>query len=114
MSDTQAMTPKEPPRTCGHADPYALSCDICCKSRRIQVGYDEKDCGYWVEDADTLEQRCQQLEQVAREMLEFIEGIEREYPHMLDPNRKPGGQIVYPMSSEYFRNQLEELGGELV
>lgn len=79
MSDcsTAAMLPKEQPKTCGtcgQADPYALSCDICCKckSRRFQVGYDEAACSHWV--YGPLEQRCQQLELVVWNMLEYIKG----------------------------------------
>lgn len=60
-----------------------------------------------------LERRCQQLEQVAKEMLTLIKGIEREYPLLLDPNRKPGGQLVYPMPSEKFACQFTELGVNL-
>ena len=57
--------------------------------------------------------RYQQLEQVAKEMWSLIRGIEREYPRLLNPNCKPGGQLVYPTPSEDFRKQLEALGAIL-
>lgn len=63
-------------------------------------------------DYDALEQRYQQLADVARDMLRLLKNIEREYPLLLDPNRRPGGQIVYPMLSDEYANQLEELGFE--
>lgn len=66
-----------------------------------------------VEQAEHLEQRYQQLAEVARDMLKFLKNIEREYPRLLDPNRKPGGQILYPMPSDKYANQLEELGVEV-
>lgn len=58
----------------------------------------------------TAEERCQQLEELAREMWKLISDIEREYPLILDPNRKPGGQIVYPRPSQEYAYRLEELG----
>lgn len=58
-------------------------------------------------------ERIERLEQVARDMWRWIDGVEREYPRMLGPNRKPGGQLVYPMPSEGFAWQLTELGVSL-
>lgn len=75
---------------------------------------DRESCEEWVEQKEKpLEQRYQQLAEVARDMLKFLKNIEREYPRLLDPNRKPGGQILYPMPSDEYANQLEELGVEV-
>ena len=60
-----------------------------------------------------LADRYEHLAEVARDMLRLLKNIEREYPRLLDPNRRPGGQIVYPMLSDEYANQLEELGVEL-
>lgn len=56
-------------KTCGNcynSTIYALSCDICGKSQKVQVGYHEEACEYWQKGYfDALKQRCKQLEQVA-------------------------------------------------
>ena len=72
-----------------------------------------ENCGFWEPNNEVLEQRYQQLEDVAKDMLRFLKNIEREYPRLLDPNRKSGGQILYPMPSDEYANQLEELGVDL-
>lgn len=107
MSDCSTEAMKTKAKTCGNCG-HSVVCSAQNK------GDDWDYCNQWIpESTDTLEQRYQQLEQVAREMLGLIKGIEREYPRLLDPNTQPGGQIVYPMPSESFREQLEALGVSL-
>lgn len=85
MSDCSAaaMLPKEPPRTCGGCSERYLA----PKCNRLGwVDIEENDtpdddgrtradfCPYWKQDeTDVLEQRCQQLEQVAKRLLRSVE-----------------------------------------
>lgn len=120
MSDcsTEAMAHKELPRTCGN-------CGHACGHRTKLYGcaydyvpcllhgtfeHEANLCSDWEQRADTLEQCYEQLEQVALDMWSLIRNIEREYPRLLDPNCKPGGQLLYPMPSEQYACQLAELG----
>lgn len=76
MSDcsTNAMRPKEPPKTCGNCEIITsnASKDIVCPVRVIGA------CDNWRPRTDALEQRCQQLEQVAKELYKEYEQIEVE------------------------------------
>lgn len=96
MSDcsAKAMTPKEPPRTCG-------TCGHSC-------GHEEDSCSYWKSrtgvparrNGKALEQRCQQLEQLARDMyaaLHLNEHCSMEF-------------IADKGDCETFRARLEALG----
>ncbi len=65
MSDcsSEAMKPKEQPKTCE-----------TCISDCIRAGKDDMSaCHYYEPNYNTLEQRYQQLEQVAKEMCQFLE-----------------------------------------
>lgn len=109
---------------CGHWHHMKNNCGACLESysgalsQEVTIAGRSESClivpNSWVpKTTDTLEQRYQRLAEVARDMLKFLKNIEREYPRLLDPNRKPGGQILYPMPSDEYANQLEELGVEL-
>ena len=79
---TQAMAPKEPPKTCGTCanfvkEPYKQHAGACMASyKHCPVnGYlcvsDMWPCertDLYIQREDTLEQRCQQLELVAKEL----------------------------------------------
>lgn len=72
MSDcsTQAMVPKER-RTCGNCGHGVQTNVFCRESDWSTAGLHslgERGCRKWVGHTDTLEQRCERLEQVAREM----------------------------------------------
>ena len=91
----QAMEPKKQPKTCGTCEYHKAEIfrDCACKDStayRKPTHPDAKACAFY-KQAMTLEQRYQQLEQVAKEMLSFIERVE---------------QTAY----EEFREQLEALG----
>lgn len=116
-------------KTCGNcgmfaSEPFKQRSGACmgsfdrdtCTYHSTSIHRDESNCPWcsgWIPKQEPIEQSYQQLTQVAQDMLRFIKNIEREYPQLLDPNRKPGGQIVYPMLSDEYVNQLEELGVEL-
>lgn len=72
MSDcsTQAMMPKER-RTCGNCGHAVQSNVFCRESDGSTAGLhsmEECGCRKWIGRTDTLEQRYEHLEQVAREM----------------------------------------------
>lgn len=62
---------------------------------------DEPACEHWVEATGTLEQRYQQLTEVAREMFRRADEFNRYSPYL-------GGIYIAD-----FREKLEELGVEL-
>lgn len=112
-----------PARRCGCCGHYSVNptqkngkCELS-GNRRSTGSTCAQECDDWVldllktdqVDSQTIEQRYQALADVAASMWKLIKGIEWEYPRILDPNAKPGGQIVYPMPSEDFREQLEAL-----
>ena len=131
MSDcsTQAMTPKEPPRTCGTCywmmmQPGHGECGACgnpeCGLERGPEAYGNGYYLYTTVDGDcegefwkprtgvparkngkALEQRCQHLEQVAREMYDWADGV---------VNRCC---TVVPERVDGFRARLESLGVDL-
>lgn len=72
MSDcsTQATMHKER-RTCGNCGHAVQSNVFCCESDGSTAGLhsmEERSCKKWIGRTDTLEQRYEHLEQVAREM----------------------------------------------
>lgn len=125
MSDcsTAAMLPKEQPRTCGTCehlararDPKAASMSdhICLHMVTYVNDPNRPNCGGTrysprsaPQEAGQLEQRCQQLEQMAREMWQFFHlvsddlGIEVSFTH---------GATGKVWSLPKFREQLEALG----
>lgn len=109
-------------KTCGNCDSWrtvGIERGYCIFDNSLEDGClklhlrDDAACDKHTNAPLPLEQRYQQLAEVARDMLKFLKNIEREYPRLLDPNRKPGGQILYPMPSDEYANQLEELGVEV-
>lgn len=120
MSDcsTQAMKPKEPPKTCGSLTrEFRNIQDHCRYEREGSVAgsfhcYDVTGSCFdrWVDEVEGLEQRYQQLEQVARDMWNFFRlisddlGFEASFTH--DVTKES-------WSLEVFRNRLEVLGVSL-
>lgn len=104
-------------KTCGNcniADFDLMRCDYFDDNGEHEaITKNKPACEDWIKRVLTDEERYQQLAEVARDMLKFLKNIEREYPRLLEPNHKPGGQILYPMPSDEYANQLEELGVEL-
>lgn len=65
-------------RTCGNCGNSKQTNVYCQISDGLTAGLhslDERACKHWVERFDSLEQRCQQLEQVAREMYRELESV---------------------------------------
>lgn len=93
MSDCSmnAMKPKEPPKTCGNCGKCIAIVGHCDDSNDRVDLYDQS-YENWTPRTDDPEQRCQQLEQVAREM--FV---------ILDKN-------LSPSFTWEFCEQLEALG----
>lgn len=121
MSDcsTQAMKPKEPPRTCGtcfYSTPrkygHWTTNDLICLRHAISTNSERHHttacgwgiagpCGWRPKEPDAVEQRCQQLEQVAREMYDWADGVVNRC-YTVVPGRVDG-----------FRARLEALGVSL-
>lgn len=115
MSDclTNAMKPKEPTKICGTCGHYSLIFGVCKQGEEdVRKPFGEEPCkfykfdgfypdGSWREAQEALEQRYEQLEQIARNM--FIRAFEhnREGPHL-------GGIYIAD-----FREQLEALGVDI-
>ena len=127
MSDfsTQAMKPKEQPKTCGNcANVEAEIHTVKCPHKRYPMekmvdwaGHprfkhhiNDSGCEHWtMRHNDTIEQRYQQLEEVAREMLKAIAPMhetccEDTCRNLADMGWKDG--CCY----RGFREQLEALG----
>ena len=89
---------------CGHVVETTLQCHYAASDRSYYMGFtrpDAKPCKHWIEATNTLEQRYQQLEDVAREMYEWCDGVVNRF-YTIVPERVDG-----------FRKQLEELGVEV-
>lgn len=106
-------------KTCGNCGHGCYESTVYCEVTNDDMLVSCEACDDWIEskkqhircdNITQLEQRYAQLAEVAREMLQFIKNIEREYPRLLDSNRKSGGQILYSMPSAEYAEQLEELG----
>lgn len=111
MSDcsTQAMTPKEPPKTCGtcaHSESYEV---YCPKLNLFIVAKQKARCGLWEDQDGDSRQRRQQLEQVAQEMFSeyrklFATRMNEEGARKVARSFKSAGE---------FRERLEALGVNL-
>lgn len=111
MSDcsTEAMKPKEQPRTCGTCE-HAFNKDIpCCVPvigcEDIRAFYREVGCNHYKERKDTSEQRYQQLEQVAKEMFSCL------YKALMRPDGVPPDGLID--EAEYLSYRLIRLGVSL-
>lgn len=115
MSDcsTHAMEPKEPLKTCGtcfYSTPrkygHWTTNNLICLRHAVSTHSERHhvtECGWGIagprgwrpKEPDPLEQRCQQLEQVAQTMYAKLDAI------------------LSPASTKNFRQQLEALGVSL-
>lgn len=126
MSDcsSEAMKPKERPKTCGTCGWFALepgklrsgaclgSYSKCLRAYKLTSVHrcegEQVWCPGWrSKGSDTLEQRYQQLEQVARDMYTFISINEILNGTTLRGQAKPADKIMCRSS---FQDQLESLG----
>lgn len=129
MSDcsTQAMMPKEPPRTCGMCDRYYNVRPIMRQGACALDGLDEngcapihkeddKACGNWREIEMPLEQRYKQLEQRYQQLeqvaLEMYKAIAPMHEHCNEGTCQCLGDMGWPcdICCNYFRDKLIELG----
>lgn len=87
---------------------------VHCEIHHVTIDGDSRCyCGGedFVGRTDTLEQRCQQLEQMAREIYQIIRVLERDHKQTIDPN--PCNPLIPPLPSECCREDLEALGVSL-
>lgn len=110
MSDSNAEKPKERHRTCGTCK-HAFNQDIpCCVPvigcDDIRAFYREVGCNHYTERTDTIEQRYEKLEQVAKDMYLFIALEDGLKDVTIRAQGKPRDKIY---NRERFSEQLEAL-----
>lgn len=103
MSDcsTEAMKPKDMDMrkspnvsktcgSCGHVYQVVLNCHYAeddCRYYAHVTRPDARACEHWIPNQDSLEQRYQQLEQVARNMLHEMWSSNRDQSHIPEPRQ---------------------------
>lgn len=100
---------------CGWVTSVELSCHFAAGDGRYYGRFtrpDAKPCEHWTEATDTLEQRYQQLAEVARELYKAVEPMHESCNEdtclALIDEGWPSDACLYD-----FRKRLEELGVEL-